>query len=145
MSTPATMPAMSYRVTINGIPVSCDSAVEAMALINQAGKTAGKTHLRPQVTNGKSTATDSRVREVLKFLKAIEGNGGRPLGSDALLKAIGCETTNALGGVVSNAHRHVAAIHLPFDDVALRIRRGNLKYWQAGPRIKEAIDKLSEV
>lgn len=132
---------MAYRVKFNGLDVWCDSVSEVEALAS-AAKGARNQQQKSSSTGRGPEKNAAIVKQVLKFLTAISKANGQLVGSDTMLKTVGCSTGSALGGVVSNAHRYVAQFNLPFDEVAVRVRKGDLKYWKAGPKIAEAIEKL---
>ena len=134
------MPDMPYHTIYKGEPVSCDTIGELDALTNAAKsqKRPGKPDLRGH-QNGKAS-DGPNPDQTLKLLRCVQKS--EPVGGSELAKAVGCSLP-ALGPVLVSARRQVAVLKIPFDQVAIRVRKGNTKSWNAGPKIQDAIDGLA--
>jgi hypothetical protein len=133
---------MGYRVKFNGLDVWCEGVADLVALSNVAKSAKANTSHSQKVSSGQAKAGKNQA-QVMKFLKTVAKSNGETVGGQELLEGVGVKEGAALGGVVSQAHRLVGTIGIPFDQVAIRVRRGDAKLWKAGPKIKEAIEALS--
>jgi len=134
---------MGYRVKINGLDVSCDTAEDVIALSSAAKSAKTPENSRPPKASPTKPKPNVNRTQVMKFLKAVAKSNGTAIGGKDLMEAVGVEQGAALGGVLSTANRLVAELGIPFEDVAFRVRVDGDRKWQSGPRIKEAIEGLT--
>jgi hypothetical protein len=137
---------MSYRVTINGFPVECDSRAELYAITGQPD--GHRAHPKGPPGDAEPEGDKRRkehAKRTLAWLSAVKsgpeiGITGRQVGD-----AVGVENLSGLATYRFQAEKLLRSLSFAFSDVMTQTRVEDVRRWAAGGRIDEAIKALKEL
>lgn len=149
---------MSFKLTVNGVTIECETAAEAIELAqlapNKTSPNNDRRHLglrpgpgRPP-KNGRAAKQKDSIKVVissaLQFLRVIEEKGKGGASSDDMVLALGLKESRAIGGRIIRVKSVLFKRGFTQKRVFRTIKTSEGKVWRSGPDMKMAIEQLEK-
>jgi hypothetical protein len=144
---------MGYEILFDGVPISCSTPAEAVALAQQVAKGAGSNGAakrRPgRKPDPKKAAEKQGNRERLRknaitFLEVVDGAGDGGATAAKLASALRMKDKRGLGAASISATKLVESLEFDPRKVFTSEKTEEGKVWKAGSELQAALKKLKK-
>jgi hypothetical protein len=132
---------MSYTVLIDGIPVECASAREALELV-RLHKASSPSRPLPLSREDEASPDEQRDVRFLAILRLIQRAGNESVPSKDLIGASGVATGKGLGGFLTAMNARIRDLGFETDEVYTKRRTAEGSFFSPCPKLGVLIRKM---